>query len=100
MLPFTDANLEKLYVFAKLLSRYIPKDPRTLPEEIKSQVDMESYRVHLASAGTISLDRPGVVDPATPERAKAAKSGDDKDFAKAFLDILFARFVKQSREGG
>jgi type I restriction enzyme R subunit len=178
ILPFTDSNLEKLYVFSRLLFRYIPKDPRVLPQEIKDQIDMESYRVHLTSAGSIGLDRgAGIVKPATSEKG-AAKSGeedllsrilsdlnerfgtdftpedriviasleeelraneslatsvrvntkenarlafdhvvtdrlqglvdknfkfykkitDDKEFAKAFLDILFARFVKQARE--
>ena len=44
ILTFADAGLEKLYVFARLLRRYLPAGHDELPREIQQNIDMESYR--------------------------------------------------------
>lgn len=64
VLTFTDADLEKLYVFARLLWRYLPKLPHDLPREIQQNIDMESYRIQRTFEGGIGLERgPGEVEP-------------------------------------
>jgi len=64
VLPFADADLEKLYVFARHLRRLLPTDPIELPREVQQNIDMESYRVQQTSAGRIALDRKaGILDP-------------------------------------
>ena len=65
VLTFTDAELEKLYVFARLLRRYLPATRDELPREIQQNIDMESYRVRETRSGKIALERgQGEVEPA------------------------------------
>jgi type I restriction enzyme R subunit len=64
ILTFTDADLEKLYVFARLLRRYLPPERDDLPREIQQNIDMESYRVQQTWKGKIKLERGnGEVEP-------------------------------------
>ncbi len=64
IVTFTDADLEKLYVFARLLRRYLPASREELPREIQQNVDMESYRIQRRHTGKIGLDRgQGEVEP-------------------------------------
>lgn len=80
ILTFADADLEKLYAFARHLRRLLPADRESLPREVQQNIDMESYRVQQTGSGKIALDRkPGVLDPistkgrqtATPEEIEA-----------------------------
>jgi type I site-specific restriction-modification system R (restriction) subunit len=65
VLPFADADLEKLYVFARLIRRLLPGDRAELPREVQQNIDMESYRLQQTGSGKIALERkPGVLDPA------------------------------------
>jgi type I restriction enzyme R subunit len=43
VISFTDADLEKLYVFGRLLLRKLPVSREELPREILQAIDMESY---------------------------------------------------------
>ena len=64
VLTFADADLEKLYVFARHLRRLLPADRAELPREVQQNIDMESYRVQQTGSGKIALERkPGVLDP-------------------------------------
>jgi len=64
VLTFADADLEKLYVFARHLRRLLPADREALPREVQQNIDMESYRIQQTNAGRIALERkPGVLDP-------------------------------------
>jgi type I restriction enzyme, R subunit len=54
---FADPELEKLYVFARLLRRYLPGTPDSLPLDVQEKIDMESYRVAETWRGTIALER-------------------------------------------
>jgi type I restriction enzyme R subunit len=64
VLSFADADLEKLYVFARHLRRLLPPDRAELPREVQQNIDMESYRIQQTSSGRIALDRKaGVLDP-------------------------------------
>jgi type I restriction enzyme R subunit len=62
VLTFADADLEKLYVFARHLRRLLPADREELPREVQQNIDMESYRIQETGSGRIALDRkPGVL---------------------------------------
>jgi type I restriction enzyme R subunit len=66
ILTFTDAELEKLYVFSRHLRRLLPADKPQLPVEVQQNIDMESYRLQQTSAGRIELGRgPGKLRPVT-----------------------------------
>lgn len=57
IITFVDAELEKLYVFSRLLLRKLPVTKERLPIEIQQQIDMESYRVDRKGSGSIPLKR-------------------------------------------
>ena len=64
VLTFADAELEKLYVFARYLRRLLPADRLELPREVQQNIDMESYRIQQTGNGKIALERrPGMLDP-------------------------------------
>jgi len=64
VIPFTDPDLEKLYLYARFLSRYLPYRREELPREIQQKIDMESYRIRRQHAGKIDLARgSGQLDP-------------------------------------
>ena len=41
IITFIDTNLEKFYLFTKLLFKYLPYEPETLPLEVTQMVDMD-----------------------------------------------------------
>ncbi|HLT36318.1 MAG TPA: DEAD/DEAH box helicase family protein, partial [Enhygromyxa sp.] len=53
VMPFADADLEKLYVFARHLRRLLPADREALPREVQQNIDMESYRIQQTGSGKI-----------------------------------------------
>ncbi len=59
ILTFADADLEKLYMFARLLRRYLPAGREELPREIQQNIDMESYRIRESFRGRLPLERGG-----------------------------------------
>jgi len=68
-LTFADADLEKLYVFARHLRRLLPADRAELPREVQQNIDMESYRIQQTGSGKIALERrPGVLEPVSTKQ--------------------------------
>ena len=57
LLTFADADLEKLYHFARFLRRLVRATKDDLPREVLQAVDMESYRVQQTSKGKIALEK-------------------------------------------
>jgi len=57
VVTFTDPDLEKLYLYGRMLLRKLPVKRDQLPVEIQQNIDMDSYRVQQTSSGQIRLDR-------------------------------------------
>src|SRR5712692_7312220 len=57
IITFVDIDLEKLYVFGRLLLRKLPTSLERLPIEIQQNIDIESYRIMQTSKGKITLPR-------------------------------------------
>ncbi len=57
IISFIDTDMEKLYVFGRLLLRRLPLSKERLPVEIQQNIDIESYRVKKTSSGKITLPR-------------------------------------------
>lgn len=68
VLTFLDADLEKLYVFARHLRRLLKVDQEELPIEVQQNIDMESFRIQQISSGKVALERSG--DKLDPMRTK------------------------------
>ena len=78
ILTFADADLEKLYVFAKYLRRLLPADREELPREVQQNIDMESYRIQQTGSGRIALERRGdALDPVGTKRDPRPPAGGD-----------------------
>ena len=57
VLTFSDADLEKLYAFARHLRRLLPSRKTELPREVQQNIDMESYRIQQTGSGTIAVEK-------------------------------------------
>ncbi|MCB4791679.1 MAG: DEAD/DEAH box helicase family protein [Elusimicrobia bacterium] len=55
IITFIDTDLEKFYLFTKLLYKYLPYEKGTLPLEVTQMVDMDKYRVQEEENGSIML---------------------------------------------
>jgi Type I site-specific restriction-modification system, R (restriction) subunit and related helicases len=91
IITFTDADLEKLYVFGRFLLRKLPVPGGTLPIEIRQQIDMESYRVQKTREGRIGLERGvGTLEPINKGAILAA--ADETEALSRILKELNERF--------
>jgi len=45
LIPFTDVNLEKMYIFNKFLNKKLPTINNPLPFSVLQDVDMDSYKI-------------------------------------------------------
>jgi hypothetical protein len=88
VLPFADADLEKLYVFARHLRRLLPSDPTELPREVQQNIDMESYRIQQTSGGKIALERKaGILDPMTTKDAHGTAPEEMESLSRIIADL-------------
>lgn len=66
LLTFTDADLEKLYVFAKYLRRLVNVPGPELPKDVQEKVDLDSLAIKQTFSGDPSLTHgPGELEPQT-----------------------------------
>ena len=57
VITFEDAELEKLYVFARFLNRKLPVTREELPVEIQKNIEIDFYRLQQTFSGAIKLPR-------------------------------------------
>lgn len=55
IITFIDIDLEKFYLFVKILFKNLPYDRETLPLEVTQMVDMDKYRIQEQENGSIIL---------------------------------------------
>lgn len=88
IMTFADADLEKLYVFARHLRRLLPVDRESLPREVQQNIDMESYRVQQTASGKITLDRrPGMLDPISTKGRQAATPEEIETLSRILAEL-------------
>ena len=56
IITFIDTDLEKFYLFTKLLFKYLPYEKETLPLEVIQMVDMDKYKIQEEENGSIILN--------------------------------------------
>src|SRR5206468_507726 len=92
VLTFADADLEKLYVFARNLRRLLPADRVELPREVQQNIDMESYRIQQTGSGRIALERKtGLLDPMSTKDKRGAAQ-EEMDTLSHIIAELNERF--------
>ena len=58
VITFSDLELEKLYVFGRMLARKLPADKKErLPLEVTEQIDLDALRIQKINEGSISLNQ-------------------------------------------
>ena len=87
ILTFRDADLEKLYVFARNLNKKLDRRSNHLPYEVLDAVDLDSFRIQQTFSGAIGLVKedaaiysPGDNGQARPEH--------ETDFLSAIVTLL------------
>ena len=78
VITFLDADLEKLYVYARHLRRLLKVDREELPLEIQQNIDMESFRIQQTGSGKVALERNG--DKLDPVRTKEQGQSTPEEF--------------------
>jgi len=92
VMPFTDADLEKLYQFARYLRRLVPVQGPELPREVQQKIDIDSYRIQKSSSGEIRLDeRTGRLHPMT-SKDLLGPSDEDLEPLSRIIQELNERF--------
>jgi len=63
LIPFTDINLEKIYVFNKFLQKKLPSINNPLPFNVLEDVDIDSYKIVSKGQKEIRLQSEGELKP-------------------------------------
>lgn len=88
VIPFTDANFEKLYAFGRMLMIKLPIIEGVLPTEIMEQVDMDSFRIQLISDKGIKIEENiGVLNPIADLGTKLSSKDKQEMLSKIIEDI-------------
>ncbi len=99
IISYVDVELEKLYLFAKLLIKKLPYEPETLPLEVTEMVDMEKYRQQEEENGSITLaaedgelEQPG-------GDGQGPQNEPEKDMLEVIVQELNVKFHIDFKEG-
>ena len=92
ILTFVDADLERLYVFSRILLKRLPARRGELPREIQQYVDMDSYRVQQLSQGKIPLRRGAQEIPPIGAEGGHAATLEDVESLSQIIKELNKRF--------
>jgi len=92
IMPFTDADLEKLYAFARHLQRKLPPRDKRNRLSLDGEVKLKYYKLTKISDGAIQLHvgEPGIVKSPTDVGTGIAK--DDEVPLSQIIDVLNERF--------
>jgi type I restriction enzyme R subunit len=84
IITFIDTDLEKFYLFTKLLFKYLPYEKETLPFEVTQMVDINKYKVQEEENGYIIL-KP---EDATLENPQGDGHLGKRQDPKEILDVI------------
>ena len=88
VLTFLDADLEKLYVFARHLRRLLSVEREELPREIQQDIDMESYRIQQTGSGKVALERKGsALDPVATKETRDSTPEELEALSRIIADL-------------
>jgi type I restriction enzyme R subunit len=92
IISWIDPELEKFYLFTKLLLKYLPPKKSELPEEILNMVDMDKFRLEEKENGSIVLN-PGdtELENATGD-GHGPGSGEDREKLEVIVQELNEKY--------
>ena len=84
IITFIDTDLEKFYLFTKLLFKYLPYEKETLPLEVIQMVDMDKYKIQEVENGSILLNP----EDAILENPQGDGHGGNRQDPKEVLEVI------------
>lgn len=92
IMTFTDARLEKLYLFCRLLLRQIPYEKTTLPLEVIEMIDLDKIRTQEEQNGRILLAAEiGVLDPPADDGHRG-RQAEERELLQKIVEALNEQF--------
>jgi type I restriction enzyme, R subunit len=91
IITFTDTDLEKLYVFARLLWRVLPVNRDPLPVEVQQNIDLDAFRLKKTGSGKIKLEK-GTQDLEPMTSKDSGMKPDDVEPLSRIIKELNERF--------
>jgi type I restriction enzyme R subunit len=92
IMTFTDPELEKFYLFAKLLLKQLPFERVTLPREVMEMVDMDKYRIQEEQNGRIVLAEEDAALDVTLDDGRRGNTEEQKEKLKVIVEKLNADY--------
>lgn len=93
IITFIDTDLEKFYLFAKLLFKYLPYEKETLPLEVTQMVDMDKYRVQEEQNGSIILNPEDATIENQQNDGHKGKQEDSKESLEVIVKQINDKFA-------
>ena len=99
LIPFSDVDLEKLYIFNKFLIKKLPTINSPLPFNVLQDVDLESYKIVSKGKKEISLTANGELEPISAEVGKILANSKQKlsKIIKDLNDAFGTNFTEEDR---
>jgi type I restriction enzyme R subunit len=92
IITFIDTDLEKFYLFTKLLFKYLPYEKDTLPLEVTQMVDMDKYRIQEEQNGSIILQPEDAELENTQADGHKGKKSDPKELLEVIIKEINEKF--------
>lgn len=88
VITFRDSELERLYLFARLLIRALPSEDERVPLSLSDQVDLESYRIQQTFNGALSLKKgAGRLEPLSDLESSAPTDHEKAALSQIIVEI-------------
>ena len=93
LMDFTDPDLEKFYIFCKMLYKFLPYTKETLPMEILDLIDLDKLRIQLSFEGLLELEDEDTELKSTRIGEIGQKKEEDKKTVAEILDLANSPFA-------
>jgi len=93
IITFIDTDLEKFYLFTKLLFKYLPYEKETLPLEVTQMVDMDKFKIQEEENGSIILKPEDAVLENPQGDGHKGKKQDPKDVLEVIVKEINDKYA-------
>lgn len=92
IVPFADADIEKLYAYGRMLLRKLPRSDSGGPVDLGDDVVLASFKLKLEAEGNLELQGDGIGKLPGPEYTGGGKPKTEHERLSAIIDIINERF--------
>lgn len=98
IITFVDADLERFYLFVKLLYKYLPYEKETLPLEVTEMVNMDKFRIQEEENGSILLNPEDAVIENPSGDGHKGKTGSPTEQLEVIIKELNEKYAVDLKE--